>query len=454
MKHHALVVRAVIGMMLAAQLVSGVRRFFLFSDVNYDPYFGTDLAEPCSANRLSDWGNTGCSSPAFLVSSFSSDMLAGAPQYAISCGDSIANSGLNETESLLAYDFVANWTRLSTLYSSMPQPTIIAALGERDINSAVISEQNNSAYLGSIADSLHNRTFLSAASTALFKRCGYYSVTQVRFLRIIVLNTELWAVGARDTDEDPCGQLKFLSEELDIVRNTDGFCIIVGHKPPGIAPVSDGEEVTPNTMRYWSDRFQLWYQQIIFTNRDIITFQLFGHSGYFSFIADVNLGVPVFVIPAVSHLYGSNPSYLLASFDESTWRLQSLQQRYFDPLKRIWRDGIVVEEMLEIGTSIGKIDALASAGAQLGRNERMWRSFQTVRGGGIPSLAPLCGEGCRMITACATTFINVRDIADCVPKTALNVALKIIVTVLMCFGGMFILMTFGLVVMRRDIIFF
>ncbi len=276
---------------LLVQVVVGVRRFFLFSDIGYDPYFGTEQGIPCQGQRPSEWGSPECASPGFLVNSMSRDMQAAAPQFAISCGDLIENGRLNETEALNAFDFVANSTRQSTHYSRMPKPTIVTALGERDLGRSTFSEQNSSAFLENMAESLVNRSFLNHQAAASFKRCGYYSLSEIRSLRIIVLNTEVWSFGRSASPEgDPCGQLRFLQDELNAVRESDAFAVIVGHKPPGIAITAAGiEEVTPTTVRYWADSFQIQYQAIIADNSDIISFQLFGHTGFFSFIADMRI---------------------------------------------------------------------------------------------------------------------------------------------------------------------
>jgi hypothetical protein len=269
-----------------------------------------------------------------------------------------------------------------------------------------------------------------------------------------VLNTNLWLVGASsDAQTDPCDQLAFLRAELETAAAEDRSCIIVGHHPPGIAPVGSGEQLTPKSTRYWDGRFQEQYRNIVFMNRQSISFQLFGHTGMFFFVADAALGAPLFVVPSVSFLHGRNPSYLSASIDESTWKLQSLQQRYFDASRRSWRDGLFIEEILGVGSAIGDVDRLASASRQLAVDDAMWSRFQTVRGGGVVALVPLCDELCRSITACASASISLLTIGDCVRST-LNTALKIIVTVLMVVGGAFVFATGFLLFLRRKVILF
>ena len=437
--------------------VSCVRRFFLVSDYDYDPFYGTPLASsPKCSLPTSPWGLPGCNSPEQLLISLSTDMFDGAPQFVISCGDWLAyEAALNESDAIAAFDWMANLTKLSTSLSTMPAPTVAAALGECDIYD--VTDSNTTIYLDTLASTLLNNSIIAAAEVATFESCGFFSRNVTPTLCIIVLNTDLWSVSgpsANSADPDPCGQLKFLSDALDQARASGRVCIIVGHRPPGIDITAPLEEVTPNTLYYWIQAYQSAYIPIIWSNRDVISVQLFGHAHAFSLIADPNLGVPLFVLPSISSVAGSNPSYLLASLDETTWHMTSLQQRYLDKVSGLWKDGMVIEEILGTGTALGSLDALRFAAADMGTDDAKWQAFQTVRGGGLLGNAPQCDNVCRAIVSCTTQSIDIGTISACLPKSTLNMALKVIVTVTVCVGSLFVAMTIGVVVLRRKTILF
>ena len=134
--------------------------------------------------------------------------------------------------------------------------------------------------------------------------------------------------------------------------------------------------------------------------------------------------------------------------------MTSLQQRYLDKVSGLWKDGMVIEEILGTGTALGSLDALRFAAADMGTDDAKWQAFQTVRGGGLLGNAPQCDNVCRAIVSCTTQSIDIGTISACLPKSTLNMALKVIVTVTVCVGSLFVAMTIGVVVLRRKTILF
>ncbi|XP_039277687.1 acid sphingomyelinase-like phosphodiesterase 3a [Nilaparvata lugens] len=165
------------------------------------------------------------------------------------------------------------------------------------------------------------RQWLPNEALSTFNKGGYYTIEQkVKKLRLVLLNTNLWAA-SQNNDEDPGKQWVWLEEVLQKSQRNKETVYLVGH----VAPGADERQATPARMSILP-RHNARYLDLVRRYASIITGQFFGHLHSDSFRVIYNDdGKPVswiFLAPSVTprrtQSGSNNPALRLYKFDTDT----------------------------------------------------------------------------------------------------------------------------------------
>jgi len=191
--------------------------------------------------RLSPAGDYECDAPLSLVNAIlkAMHMKEPEPDFIVWTGDSAPHVTPEPS-----YQYITNVTSMvySKLMRYFPNTPIVSALGNHDSSPSddykpSSPDSNESQYY----QYYHNGRFNESVGETeknTFLKCGYYTkvfpLKDVE-LKFIVLNTNLYYSNKEKiTEEDPCGQLEWLEDELTNRTGDNQKVFIVAHVPPGV----------------------------------------------------------------------------------------------------------------------------------------------------------------------------------------------------------------------------
>ncbi|ORC93775.1 beta-fructofuranosidase-like protein [Trypanosoma theileri] len=428
----------------------------LISDTHYDPAYGLANAYgPCIDNISSPpLGTSGCDAPKDLITSLCTDMTIQNSTYTYLSGDlqrhhfDVSGLSLNDT-----FDFLSQ--SLAAVHSSDGNntPKVVAAMGNNDMvpNYTFNTTEGSNVFISEESGILQRHNLLGKEEAQQFEKCAYYIRIVSPTLRVIVLHTLIWCFSLKpsipDDEKDPCGQFEFLSTQLEEARLANSKVIILSHIPPyinvwGVLTAKKLRSVKEDM--YWKPNYQSRYNTLMKNYSSTVMIQLFGHTHLFSLQALEN-GVPSYVIPAVTPIYKNIPSYMVAQFDDNTWGLNSLMQRFLSNSK--WSNGLRVEDVFG---NLNNISSIRSAAKRLITDNTTWAQYVTLHGGGVENHALFpggeCDSWCRTLSACSMFSDTWNDIQSCMKKKekkenqALTITLVVLgVLVIMVGSGMLFL---------------
>ncbi|PWV11084.1 hypothetical protein C3747_63g134 [Trypanosoma cruzi] len=409
------------------------------SDIHYDPFYGGPDAfgTACRSAGL-PLVRRGCESSADFVKYWASDMATRKSACTFVTGDLQRHDfpSLKTTVTATFGFVIERLAAVSPNKTPSGRPSVLVALGNNDvvpdyyfdvtrIPSRVILEE---------ASVMQKNGVLMADEAQQFQQCGYYLRVVSPKLRVIVLHTLLWCnrivPAIPDGEEDPCSQFKFLTTELENARKANSKVIIMSHIPPmsNIWKVLEGGNFTSVAEdMYWKPLYQKRFNQLMREYSDTVTVQLYGHTHLFYYQA-LSGGVPFFIVPAISPLYGNAPSYFIAQLDNKSLSLKSLTQRYFD---YDWTNGVLVEDLFGDLTDTASLRASAM---RLVTDDKLWAKYVRLCGGGVGSdkLFPggKCNSWCRKVIACSMVSDAWGDIKACVEAIEKEPSRKLFITIL------------------------
>ncbi|KEG08770.1 beta-fructofuranosidase-like protein, partial [Trypanosoma grayi] len=334
------------------------------------------------------------------------------------------------------------------------------ALGETDfIPASSFTPGGKQALYLQLLGMMLSYDLLSSEEYSAMTSCGYYyrdlSGTK---LRIISLNTMLWSTALRPPlgvgDVDPCGQFPFLQNAIEQATQRGRNVIIVGDTPP-VLNVADAlrKRNVQEATYFWRDDFREAYFRIIATYRFKVGAQFFGHTNVFGFVASPELGPPMYIIPSISPVTGSNPSYMRATLDGTTGRVVALRQRYLDE-NGTWVEGESLEDAINVSLR-GMGEYFPKDYLLLAESEARWENMAAMRVGGrfLTEREP-CDIWCRRVIACSSLYYERDAIDRCAsiqsPSQKLGLVLAIVFT---CFGVILVCSAFAYVLIHFSIIF-
>ncbi|XP_028033123.1 acid sphingomyelinase-like phosphodiesterase 3a [Bombyx mandarina] len=309
--------------------------FWHITDLHYDPFHNSpEFHRGCRHNRgSSDHSHRNgrhrdhtCDSSWPLIQSAASFMHERHPEtleFVLWTGD-ILSSSMEHLSDEIKLEAVRNVTYvLSTTFSSQ---FVFPALGHNDPPpSRKLVEMW--------------RQWLPTEALQTFEIGGYYTIEQSHSkLRIIVLNSVLWAGGAARTDGPNVGraQWEWLNQVLSTARKKSEMVYIVAHAGPGVedrhnagsSSASGGGELSP------SANARLLH--IIRSFSDVIAGQFYGHRHSDTFRLIYNEGHPVswaLLAPSLTPRGAgsvTNPGLRLYKFEINTGKVLDYTQYYLD----------------------------------------------------------------------------------------------------------------------------
>lgn len=405
-------------------------KFILISDLHLDIAYGTPQAlnwqMSCTQSSALPYGMQGCDAPPLLVGSALHDALSpdrGA-EYVLMMGD-WARHGMDMQPQLMLPTFQNLSAEIARFNgNALPLPNFAGALGNNDFIPDYFFNVSAPSHpvVQQVTEVLYNSSLLSKEESKTFGKCGYYRREIAANLDVIVLNSLIWT-----TDlvpqlppgvTDPCGQLEFLNASLVAAKQAGKKVIITSHIPPNLglfeALTGDFEG-----SKYWHDEFLAAYEALTAKYSTIISVQLYGHTHEFSFLAKKSVGVPMLITPSITPFFGNNPSYFVATFDDTTWDLIDIVQRYFELSSTSWIDGLSMKTALGMPSeaALSNNDALFDAAVGVLANDTVWNSYQVLHAGGLalnvwPNGA--CDSACRKIVGCTMQYSTPNGVATCV----------------------------------------
>lgn len=424
----------------------------LLSDVHYDPRYGTeDAFGRCRTAASSSFGNSGCDAPLELVTSAINDAAAQDTDVMLMSGDWLRH-GFNYlplSAAIPAFETVASLLKdAAPANSVLAIPNFQGALGNNDFVPDYHFNLSHDAHPLLLNQSyvLGNLSLLTETEVNQFAKCGYYfrdvrntSTGAPLGLRVVVLNTVMWCTFLDPplalNNTDPCMQFQFLETTLADTKAQGMQAYVVAHIPPGLNlynVLHDGLNGTADSRQFWREDFVRSYIATVGKYKDTVAAQFFGHTHQFSFIADEELGVPGFIAPSITRLFGNNPSYLIFEVDTGTWKVTDIRQRFLDiqsTTTATWTEGQRLSNVFG-GNSFGSVGGILGGTTALTVNSTQWSLFQEIHEGGIivnmfptppgssaPNISGSCNDMCKRIVKCSMEYVAWSTASACCAVT-------------------------------------
>ena len=169
---------------------------------------------------------------------------------------------------------------------------------------------------------------------------------------------------------------------------------------------------------FWRDDFLQRYEVICESYSGTVAAHFYGHTHKFSFMAAKNWSAPLFILPAISPIYGNIPSYMVAETDDSTGEILEILQRSFNLTTKVWSTGPPLVDSVFGGQTPLVVSVLQTAAMGLITNSSLWSNFTLVyQGGGTSHIAEFgsagCDEDCRKLYSCYCRYALWSDVEAC-----------------------------------------
>jgi hypothetical protein len=415
-----LIVLGVLTIFAASSVAATRPAMYIFADVHYDPFYGTDkaISDNCTTSAAPTYGMLGCDSPPALMESAISELVS---QMATNDGDGIvlylgdvvrhelndfeASGSSSASKHAEEYRLVGNITSTvfgllaSKLRAASSQllfhPSVASLLGNEDCvphyHFLVSSEASIHPALMRQTSALVSAGILSQSEGAMYGKCGFYSrnVPGTNLL-IIAINTIVYSVElapSGQSETDPCGQLQWLSAELAKARTAQQRVMIAGH-------------IVPYATK-WVATLLDAYRSLVLSYNDVISVQWFAHTHMFSFqtLSDKKPCPLLFTVPAITPRDGNVPSFVRVTFTDqpsvvsprntSSWMVNNIEERFYDvfssPDVASWTKGKEFPQSFPSVTTPMTTAALYSYGLALlddKRSSSEWEAFEPFHRGG------------------------------------------------------------------------
>ena len=422
--------------MLGLPALASPARIAWVSDIHLDLMYGTPLAVgPCRTNESNPYGSAACDTPLLALQSLMDDVVSSNFSYMFVAGDLICHDIVN----LGNYSFAINTFATVFRYFSefkgdgrFTAPSVAFALGNNDRLPAweLNVSQSYDRQLHNLTEILLDDDLLAPSDALNFSHCAFYSHAVSASLRVIVLNTIIYAPKLKPPVNetlvpDPCAQFDFLSRVLQLARQEGRRVVIIAHVPPvmGIEYINSPSGLSAST-EYWKPQYQRTYFSVVAEFKDVVALQLFGHMHMFAMFADEALGMPIMLIPGVTQIDNNSASYLSVDMDDTTWGLTSLTQRTINDTTGVWSSGLSLNDLMAgagisvaPGADLGNVTLLAAVIRAMFTNDTLWNTYVKMYSGGAGNTLPLecatAGSPCRTWVLCSMLHVYYDDIVEC-----------------------------------------
>ncbi|ORC93774.1 beta-fructofuranosidase-like protein [Trypanosoma theileri] len=439
----------------------------LVADLHYDLLFGRPGGYGVCNQGQQSMTTPGCDSPLTLIQSVMEDISKWKGKFTLFTGGLLRHGAettttheiqlmMNEVIDVLSMTAQVNATAGDEDGLSSTQ----LALGETDfIPSGTFTPDGKQPFYERLLDKMLSSGLLTSTEYSRMLSCGfYYRDLSGTKLRVISLNTILWSTSLRPSlgvgDVDPCGQFPFLESAIEQATQRGRNVIILGDTPP-VLNVADAlrRKSVKDAAYYWREDFREAYFRIIAAYRFTVAAQIFGHTNTFGFVASNTVGPPLYIIPSVSPLRGSNPSYMRATLDPITGRVVAMRQRYLHE-NGTWVDGENLEDAITVPLR-GLGEHSQKDHMSIVNDAAQWERLAKLRlGGRFLTDRETCDMWCRRLIVCSSLYYDKDDIAHCasldLPSQKVGLILAIVFT---GFGVSSIILAFAYIFSHYSIVF-
>ncbi|TRY75626.1 hypothetical protein TCAL_14599 [Tigriopus californicus] len=375
----------VISANLAHHSISGLR-ILQMSDLHIDTAYSQNgsIAQRCHAGTVEPVGST--TSVAGVPPTQASARLGPMGDYACDPPYALFRSALRAILQLEPKPDVIIWTGDSNphwvdgpnfdyiypnlrnisqeLLEAFPNTTIVPALGNHDTykpdDYPDFKRNNTYGFYSNYIEQGSWGDFIPSSSRETFKLCGYYTRPLIvsslanASLLAIVLNTNIYYYNRLPLDEeDPCGQLGWLENQLTGLGKEQKV-IILGHVPPGFFELDlhhDHPMFSVRNGQNLTRRFQEIVSRPVLAEKIVAHFFGHTHTDSFRLIFPLAKGAKIsdktsphgliFICPSITpslyldnHSHGVNPSFRFYSYNQSTAVIDNYLH-YYLPLDQV-----------------------------------------------------------------------------------------------------------------------
>ena len=354
---------------VARSAATPTQRWLVVSDIHFDPLANPHRADRLIAEPAERWRGIFAADGSDPFSDYghdTNDALFESALDAMHSADSEPDVIL-VTGDFLAHEFRSRFDRLAKIHddatydafvdktiaflalefrAAFPRARILPVIGNNDGYCDDYGSTPGSPFLAHMAAAWAPASYDSGLFTREFSVGGYYSEPlPAGNVQAIVLNDVFWSAkyanACGDAHADPGGdELTWLNQALKGAG--DGPVWVIGHIPPGIDTFTSLEARPPHTVPFLADRFNIGYIAALSADAPHVVMALAGHTHMESFrIIGQRAGeqsIPMLVLPAVSPIYGGNPSFTILDVDSASAKVLDSQVMVLDNLSALVRD--------------------------------------------------------------------------------------------------------------------
>lgn len=371
---------------------SDIASFLWLTDAHADPYY-TSTDRQCIKKQISQlehypFGVTGCDPPPALLHS----VFEGAAgwlrthadaSFVLFTGDFVRH-GLSRMQGPGANvtDIVRNVSALAKMY--FPDlPMVFGTLGNDDSSCDYCENITTSSavnkWFWNIGRAISDAGCMTNATLQTYKYGGFFDTT-VGDLTILSISTVIYSIyhiPASQLEDDPFGQLAWLTEKLIQAVQRGRRVWIIGHIPPGIETFGFTE--------LWWPVYLTKYLDIVqdSTLGAAIAAQVFGHvhKDELRILPNPPPGAgPIILSSSISPIYYNNPSFKIVKYNRSSGQLVNYKLIYSEmtaegePLQ--WKFGYdLLQTYPELQTLGTGMDALTNLTEALATGNDTWKQY-------------------------------------------------------------------------------
>ncbi len=342
---------------LTQRAVAGTQQWLVVSDVHFDPFADPRIVERLASSPAARWRAIFSSDGPQPYSNYGSDTnfalfessldgmrnVVSNPPVVIISGDFLAHGFREKFDKLVRNHDDAHYAAFvdetmrflaNEFRTAFPRARLLPVIGNSDSYCGDYQGAPSSAFLASMASSFGGSVGASDpnAFAAQFATGGYYTVPlPADNAQAVVLNNVFWSSQYRNT----CGQKTAdpaADEAAWLTRTLKGLgsanIWIIGHIPPGVdvytSEHSNGGAPVSFLTPHYNDVF---IDALLATPRTMMTITGHTHMSSFRVIGPdpSRPTVPMLVVPAISPIFASNPSFTLLRVDDTNASVQDTQ---------------------------------------------------------------------------------------------------------------------------------
>lgn len=212
----------------------------------------------------------------------------------------------------------------------LPYIPLIPLIGNNDSYGGDYQVIVQGRFLGDIAKQW--QTLLKPAGNlpSLFTKAGYYGLDLNNQTRLLILNTVLFTSYDDKNKYRSAAyeELHWLQSELASAQQSNKKIILAMHIPAGI---NNYAFITGAPRNFWKEKYTAIYNTLLQNYKDTIIAVLSGHI-HLDSLGVVSFSHPAEIIfsytPAISPIYGNNPSFKIYEYDSNSFKLLDYDTYY------------------------------------------------------------------------------------------------------------------------------